>query len=65
MHPMKDTRAALQLKHRMTNVGFTDVESRLLVLPMCPWPAGTLVRKFDETGLTAEVPLRQMKEIVT
>lgn len=40
MHPQKDPRAALRLKDWMTNAGFVDVESRLLTLPMCPWPSG-------------------------
>ncbi|KAK1255837.1 hypothetical protein MKX07_008096, partial [Trichoderma sp. CBMAI-0711] len=38
MHPQKDPRAALRLKDWMRNAGFTDIESRLLTLPMCPWP---------------------------
>ncbi|KAL7816620.1 hypothetical protein V8C26DRAFT_400011 [Trichoderma gracile] len=40
MHPQKDPRAALRLKDWMRNAGFTDIESRLLTLPMCPWPTG-------------------------
>lgn len=40
MHPQKDPRAALRLKDWMTNAGFVDIESRLLTLPMCPWPIG-------------------------
>ncbi|KAL7808053.1 S-adenosyl-L-methionine-dependent methyltransferase [Trichoderma aethiopicum] len=38
MHPQKDPRAALRLKDWMRNAGFTDIESRLLTLPMCSWP---------------------------
>ncbi|KAL7961775.1 S-adenosyl-L-methionine-dependent methyltransferase [Trichoderma compactum] len=38
MHPQKDPRAALRLKEWMRSAGFTDIESRLLTLPMCPWP---------------------------
>lgn len=37
MHPRKDPRAALQLPGWMRNAGFTEVESRLLTLPMCGW----------------------------
>ncbi|KAL6881919.1 S-adenosyl-L-methionine-dependent methyltransferase [Trichoderma longibrachiatum] len=40
MHPQKDPRAALRLKDWMRNAGFTDIESRLLTLPMCSWPTG-------------------------
>ncbi|KAK1252448.1 hypothetical protein MKX08_003635 [Trichoderma sp. CBMAI-0020] len=39
MHPQKDPRAALRLKDWMTSAGFVDIESRLLTLPMCPWPS--------------------------
>ncbi|KAL6893259.1 S-adenosyl-L-methionine-dependent methyltransferase [Trichoderma evansii] len=39
MHPQKDPRAALRLKDWMKNAGFVDIESRLLTLPMCPWPS--------------------------
>ncbi|KAL6691820.1 S-adenosyl-L-methionine-dependent methyltransferase [Trichoderma pleuroticola] len=38
MDPQKDPRAALRLKEWMRSAGFTDIESRLLTLPMCPWP---------------------------
>jgi len=41
MHPRKDPRAALQLPGWMRNAGFTEVESRLLTLPMCGWSNGT------------------------
>ncbi|RFU77380.1 methyltransferase [Trichoderma arundinaceum] len=39
MHPQKDPRAALRLKDWMRSAGFTEIESRLLTLPMCPWPS--------------------------
>ncbi|KAL7788734.1 S-adenosyl-L-methionine-dependent methyltransferase [Trichoderma ceciliae] len=39
MHPQKDPRAALRLKDWMRSAGFSEIESRLLTLPMCPWPS--------------------------
>ena len=39
--PQKEPRAALQLETLMLDAGFTDVEVRLIPLPMCPWPSGT------------------------
>ncbi|GAB0138897.1 hypothetical protein EsDP_00007118 [Epichloe bromicola] len=35
----KDPRAALQLDQWMLRAGFTEVEYRLLRIPMCPWQA--------------------------
>ncbi|PNY23119.1 Uncharacterized protein TCAP_06929 [Tolypocladium capitatum] len=37
MQPYKNPRAALQLPNWMRSAGFTEVESRLLTLPMCAW----------------------------
>ncbi|KND93026.1 hypothetical protein TOPH_02174 [Tolypocladium ophioglossoides CBS 100239] len=37
MQPYKNPRAALQLPDWMRSAGFTEVESRLLTLPMCAW----------------------------
>ncbi|KAH8736012.1 S-adenosyl-L-methionine-dependent methyltransferase [Ilyonectria robusta] len=35
--PYKDPRAPLQLANWMRSAGFTEIESRLLTLPMCAW----------------------------
>lgn len=40
LHPHKDLRAALRLPAWLRNAGFTEVESRLLSLPMGAWPSG-------------------------
>ncbi|POR36199.1 Uncharacterized protein TPAR_03612, partial [Tolypocladium paradoxum] len=37
MQPYKNPRAALQLPNWMRSAGFTEVEFRLLTLPMCAW----------------------------
>ncbi|RDA83741.1 hypothetical protein CP532_3659 [Ophiocordyceps camponoti-leonardi (nom. inval.)] len=39
MHRHKDPRAAMHLASWMRSEGFTEVESRLLTLPMCAWPS--------------------------
>ncbi|RCI10422.1 hypothetical protein L249_4414, partial [Ophiocordyceps polyrhachis-furcata BCC 54312] len=39
MHRQKDPRAAMHLASWMRSEGFTEVESRLLTLPMCAWPS--------------------------
>ncbi|KAF4513236.1 hypothetical protein G6O67_000534 [Ophiocordyceps sinensis] len=46
LHPHKDPRAALQLPGWMRSAGFTEVESRLLTLPMCAWPSETRERNI-------------------
>ncbi|ODA77938.1 hypothetical protein RJ55_06541 [Drechmeria coniospora] len=38
LHPRKDPRAPMQIPNWMRSAGFTDVESRLLTMPMCAWP---------------------------
>ncbi|KAI5463782.1 S-adenosyl-L-methionine-dependent methyltransferase [Mariannaea sp. PMI_226] len=35
--PYKDPRAPLQLENWMRSAGFTEIETRLLTLPMCAW----------------------------
>ena len=40
LHPFKNPRAPLQLDNWMKSAGFTEVESRLLTLPMCGWSRG-------------------------
>lgn len=37
VQPYKNPRAPLQIANWMRNAGFTEVESKLLVLPMCGW----------------------------
>ncbi|KAK3196820.1 hypothetical protein K4F52_000164 [Lecanicillium sp. MT-2017a] len=37
LHPLKDPRAALNLANWMRRAGFTDIESRLITLPMSGW----------------------------
>jgi ubiquinone/menaquinone biosynthesis C-methylase UbiE len=57
LHPQKDPRAALRLKDWMRNAGFTDIESRLLTLPMCPWPTGmSLKRNLSCHQIAWELP---------
>ncbi|EWY96740.1 hypothetical protein FOYG_05336 [Fusarium oxysporum NRRL 32931] len=43
--PYKDPRAPLQLASWMRSAGFTEVESRLLTLPMCGW--SSVPRDYD------------------
>lgn len=49
MDPRKDPRAALQLPSWMRSAGFTEVESRLLTLPMCAWPSGKVFASAEGT----------------
>lgn len=35
--PYKDPQAPLRLQNRMTEAGFVEVESRLIILPLCGW----------------------------
>ncbi|CAM1511602.1 Fc.00g091150.m01.CDS01 [Cosmosporella sp. VM-42] len=37
VQPYKDPRAPLQISNWMRSAGFTEIESRLLSLPMCAW----------------------------
>ncbi|KAH8173327.1 methyltransferase domain-containing protein [Sarocladium implicatum] len=37
LHPYKNPRAPLQLSNWMRNAGFTEVDTRLIPLPMCGW----------------------------
>ncbi|PFH56045.1 hypothetical protein XA68_17142 [Ophiocordyceps unilateralis] len=39
VHRHKDPRAAMHLASWMRSAGLTEVESRLLTLPMCAWPS--------------------------
>lgn len=40
MSGRKDPRAALRLQDWMRRAGFTEVESKLMTLPMCAWSSG-------------------------
>ena len=44
LQPYKNPRAALQLPSWLRAAGFTEVESRLLTLPMCAWSSGNVSR---------------------
>jgi hypothetical protein len=55
MQPYKDPRAPLQLSNWMRSAGFTEIESRLLMLPMCAWSRSMLYlchRAYAEAILT-------------
>lgn len=42
LQPYKDPRAPMQLQNLMTQAGFTEVEGRLLTLPLSGWSNGIL-----------------------
>ncbi|PHH61094.1 hypothetical protein CDD81_805 [Ophiocordyceps australis] len=56
LHPQKDLRAALQLPRWMRSAGFTEVETRLLTLPMCAWSNDARERSIGEAN-SQNVPL--------
>lgn len=42
LQPEKDARAGIKLEELMRNAGFENVESRMMQLPLCGWPEGSL-----------------------
>ncbi|KAK3398637.1 S-adenosyl-L-methionine-dependent methyltransferase, partial [Sordaria brevicollis] len=42
VEPYKNARAPLRLHQMLTEVGFVEVETRLVTLPLCGWPNGLL-----------------------
>lgn len=53
LHPLKDPRAALNLANWMRRAGFTDIESRLITLPMSGWSSG--MSEYDVTVAGTEL----------
>lgn len=48
VQPYKNPRAPLQIANWMRNAGFTEVESKLLVLPMCGWSSSPRDRAIGQ-----------------
>lgn len=55
LEEIKDLRAPLRLSQMMSNAGYTDLQSRMIPLPLCDWSTGNI---FIHLKLLHQHPFR-------